>query len=161
MVRGRLTPRYPEAPGSIAPRSPGRFRVRPHTAVDTGAARQDTESSGKGAGGEGHGVVRFEVKAGSGGEYSWWLVASNGQTVAWAGESFASKSNATRAAKAFGAGAAEAEYELYEDRGGNWRWRAHRGNNIVAVPGEAFASKSNAKRAADNVRDRAGGATGP
>ena len=55
--------------------------------------------------------MRFEVKADKGGHYSWWLIAGNGQTVAWAGES--------------------------------------------------FASKSNAQRAADNVRDSAGGATGP
>jgi uncharacterized protein YegP (UPF0339 family) len=105
--------------------------------------------------------VRFEVKADKGDNYSWWLVSSNGQTVAWAGESFASKSNANRAAESFKAGAAEAKYELYEDKGGNWRWRAHRGGNVVAVPGEAFASKSNAQRSADNVRDNAAGAEGP
>lgn len=105
--------------------------------------------------------MRFDVKADKGGNYSWWLISSNGQTVAWAGESFASKSNANRAAEAFKAGAAEAKYELYEDKGGAWRWRAHRGGNVVAVPGESFASKSNAQRSADNVRDNAGGATGP
>jgi uncharacterized protein YegP (UPF0339 family) len=105
--------------------------------------------------------VRFEVKADKGDNYSWWLVSSIGQTVAWAGESFASKSNANRAAESFKAGAAEAKYELYEDKGGNWRWRAHRGGNVVAVPGEAFASKSNAQRSADNVRDNAAGAEGP
>jgi uncharacterized protein YegP (UPF0339 family) len=105
--------------------------------------------------------VRFEVKADAGGHYSWWLVASNGQNVAWAGESFASKSNAVRAAEAFKAGAADARYEVYDDTGGHPRWRAHRGGNVVAVGGEAFSSTSNAQRAADNVRDNAGGATGP
>lgn len=102
--------------------------------------------------------MRFEVKANKGGEYSWWLVASNGQTVAWAGEAYASKSNAKRAAEAFKSGAADAKFELYEDKGGDWRWRAHRGNNVVAVPGEAFASKSNAQRSADNVQQNAGSA---
>ena len=105
--------------------------------------------------------MRFDVKANKAGEYSWWLISGNGQTVAWAGEAYASKSNAKRAAEAFKVGAAEAEYELYEDKGGDWRWRAHRGNNVVAVPGEAFASKSNAQRAADNVRDKAGSADDP
>lgn len=105
--------------------------------------------------------MRFEVKADKGDNYSWWLISSNGQTVAWAGESYASKSNANRAAEAFKVGAAEAKYELYEDKGGAWRWRAQRGGNVVAVPGEAFASKSNAQRSADNVRDNAAGATGP
>lgn len=105
--------------------------------------------------------MRFEVKADKGDNYSWWLISSNGQTVAWAGESYASKSNANRAAESFKAGAAEAKYELYEDKGGHWRWRAHRGGNVVAVPGEAFASKANAQRSADNVQGNAAGATGP
>jgi uncharacterized protein YegP (UPF0339 family) len=42
---------------------------------------------------------RFEIYADSGGTYRWRLVASNGQTVASSGESFASKSNAREAAE--------------------------------------------------------------
>src|SRR5690606_2159928 len=76
-----------------------------------------TASGAAHRGGE-HDVVRFDVKADKGGNYSWWLISSNGQTVAWAGESYASKSNANRAAEAFKAGAAEAKYELHEDKGG-------------------------------------------
>jgi uncharacterized protein YegP (UPF0339 family) len=37
---------------------------------------------------------KFEVYADTGGHYRWRLKASNGQTVASSGESFASKSNA-------------------------------------------------------------------
>ncbi|RQP13102.1 MAG: DUF1508 domain-containing protein [Microbacteriaceae bacterium] len=102
--------------------------------------------------------MRFEIKADKGGNYSWWLISSNGQTVAWAGESFASKSNAKRAASSFKAGASAAAFEVYEDKGGHYRWRARRGGNTVAVGGEAFASKSNAQRAADNVQGKAGDA---
>ena len=102
--------------------------------------------------------MRFEIKADKGGNYSWWLISSNGQTVAWAGESFASKSNAERAAESFKGGASAAEFEVYEDKGGDYRWRARRGGNTVAVGGEAFASKSNAQRAADNVQGKAGDA---
>jgi len=99
--------------------------------------------------------VRFDIHADKGGNYSWRLIARNGQQVCWAGESFASKSNAERAARAFRTGAANARFEVYEDAGGHWRWRAHRGGHKVAASGEAFASKSNAQRAADNVRDKA------
>ena len=42
---------------------------------------------------------KFEVYADSGGKYRWRLKASNGQTVASSGESFASKSNAREAAE--------------------------------------------------------------
>jgi uncharacterized protein YegP (UPF0339 family) len=43
--------------------------------------------------------MRFEVYKDSGGSYRWRLIAANGQTVASSGESFASESNATRAAE--------------------------------------------------------------
>jgi len=42
---------------------------------------------------------KFEIYADSGGGYRWRLVASNGQTVASSGESFASKANARDAAE--------------------------------------------------------------
>jgi len=101
--------------------------------------------------------MRFEVA----GE-TWRLYGDNGRMVAWAGETFASTSNATRAANAFKAGAATARYEVYQESGGNdWRWRAWRSSDKVASSGEDFASKSNAERAAENVRDNAGSAEGP
>jgi hypothetical protein len=43
--------------------------------------------------------MRFEIYADASGSYRWRLVASNGQTVASSGESFASKANARRAAE--------------------------------------------------------------
>jgi uncharacterized protein YegP (UPF0339 family) len=105
--------------------------------------------------------VYFKVGDTRGGDASWWLYGSNGEKVAWAGETFASTANATRAAEAFKAGAASARYELYDDAGGKWRWTAWRSSDKVASSGESFASKYNAQRAADNVRDNAGGASGP
>ena len=103
-------------------------------------------------------VVRFRVENTAGGNPSWWLHSSNGQQVAWAGETFASLSNAKRAAKAFQAGAEAATFEVYEDKGGKYRWRAVRNGKIVASSGEAFASKSNANRAANNVQSKVGDA---
>lgn len=105
--------------------------------------------------------MNFVVKNDSGGHPTWWLYASNGKLVAWAGEWFASLTNATRAAQAFKVGASAAYYDVYSDSGGSWRWRANRGGNKVASSGESFYSKDNAERAAANVRDNAGGATGP
>lgn len=94
-------------------------------------------------------------------KYSWWLYSDNYKLVAWAGETFPSQANAERAANDFKAGASTARYEVYEDRAGEWRWRAWRSSDKVAASGEHFDSKSNAQRAADNVRDNAGDATGP
>jgi uncharacterized protein YegP (UPF0339 family) len=104
--------------------------------------------------------MRFQVGQNQAGAYSWWLYSSS-DMVAWAGESFASSSNADRACRAFKSGAATARYDVYEDTGGDWRWRAWRSSDKVAASGESFASKSNAERAAANVRDNAGSADGP
>lgn len=103
----------------------------------------------------------FVAKNDSGGHPTWWLYGDNNKLVAWAGESFASLWNASRAAEAFKAGAKTATYDIYADSGGHWRWRAIRGGKYVAASGESFYSKDNADRAAANVRDNAGGATGP
>jgi uncharacterized protein YegP (UPF0339 family) len=102
----------------------------------------------------------FVVADTKGGAPSWWLYGSNNEMVAWAGETFASTYNATRAATSFKTGAATAVYDIYSDAGGSWRWRAIRGGNKVASSGESFYSKYDVERAAENVRVNAGAATG-
>jgi uncharacterized protein YegP (UPF0339 family) len=104
--------------------------------------------------------MRFNVGNNTAGQPSWWLYGGNGEKVAWAGETFASTSNAQRAAVAFKAGASTARFEIYQDAGGDYRWRAWRSSDKVAASGESFASKANAERAAENVRVNAGSATG-
>jgi uncharacterized protein len=103
----------------------------------------------------------FEVGDDKGGKPTWWLYGENNEMVAWAGESFDNAGNAQRAAEDFKAGAASARYEIYEDSGGSWRWRAWRSSDKVASSGESFDDKDNAERAAENVRDNAGSADGP
>ncbi|MEP7739915.1 DUF1508 domain-containing protein [uncultured Nocardioides sp.] len=102
---------------------------------------------------------RFQVGNTQAGQASWWLYAGNNEMVAWAGETFASNSNAQRAASAFKVGAKTARYDVYQDAGGAWRWRAWRGSDKVAASGESFSSKYAADQAAIRVRDYAGGAS--
>ena len=53
-------------------------------------------------------------------------------------------------------------YDVYADKAGKYRWRALSSNGQnVGSGGESFSSKSSAQNAAENVRDNAGGATGP
>lgn len=92
----------------------------------------------------------------SSGHASWWLYANNNKMVAWAGEEFASRWNAERAARAFKSGASTARYEIYSDLAGLYRWRAWRSSDKVAASGESFSSRSAAETAANNVRDHAG-----
>lgn len=103
---------------------------------------------------------RFEVGNTKAGTPSWWLYAGNNEMVAWAGETFASTYNARRAASAFKVGAKTARYDVYQDAGGFWRWRAWRGSDKVASSGESFSSRPAAEQAADRVRDNAGSAVG-
>lgn len=104
---------------------------------------------------------RFEVANDQGGKACWWLYSGNNELVAWSGQSFASLSNAQRAATEFKAGAESARYDVYQDVGASWRWRALRSSDKVAASGQSFSGHSSAERAAENVRDNAGGASGP
>ena len=46
-------------------------------------------------------------------------------------------------------------FEVYDDKGGRWRWRFRAGNGQVQFTShESFASKSNAKKAARSVNCR-------
>jgi uncharacterized protein YegP (UPF0339 family) len=103
--------------------------------------------------------LQFVVNNTKGGHPSWWLYSGNTKMVAWAGQTFASNYDATRAAQAFKAGAATARFEVYLDEGGHYRWRAWRSSDKVAASGESFYSRYDAQRAADNVRENAGYAT--
>ncbi|OYR48215.1 hypothetical protein DJ74_11210 [Halorubrum sp. Ea8] len=52
-----------------------------------------------------------------------------------------------------------ATFELFEDAGGEWRWRLrHRNGNIVADSGQGYASRSNAVEAVTNLKTNAPGA---
>lgn len=50
----------------------------------------------------------------------------------------------------------KATFELYRDRGGEWRWRLrHDTGNIVADSGEGYATKQKAKRGIESVKSNA------
>jgi uncharacterized protein YegP (UPF0339 family) len=109
----------------------------------------------------------FELYEDSGGEYRWRLRHDNGNVIADSGEGYASRSNAKRAMERVREHAAAADYlridpagyELYRDRGGEWRWRlVHENGNILADSGEGYASRQKARQGLDSVRENAGDA---
>nr|WP_255665798.1 HVO_2922 family protein [Haladaptatus sp. DYF46] len=54
---------------------------------------------------------------------------------------------------------AQATFEVYEDHGGEWRWRlVHRNGNIIADGGEGYSSKRAAKKGIKSVKRNALGA---
>jgi uncharacterized protein YegP (UPF0339 family) len=101
--------------------------------------------------------MTIEVYEDSGGKSRWRLKSSNGQTIASAGQAYATVSNARRAAAAFKANAGKSTFEVYADTGGKHRWRATaRNGQTVATGGEAFGSQAAARRAATNVQKNVG-----
>ncbi len=55
--------------------------------------------------------------------------------------------------------ASKARFEVYEDAGGDYRWRlVHRNGNIIADGSEGYASKQKAKEGLESVRNNASGA---
>jgi hypothetical protein len=49
-----------------------------------------------------------------------------------------------------------ATFELYEDRGGKYRWRlVHDNGNIIADSGEGYATRQKARQGIESVRANA------
>ena len=123
--------------------------------------------------------ARFEIYRDSGGGHRWRLRHRNGNIIATSGEAYASRQKCQQGMhsvmrNALGAAVmtiepedaetdteepqpieleSQAEFELYEDNAGEYRWRlVHDNGNIIADSGEGYASKSNGKRAMDSVR---------
>lgn len=54
----------------------------------------------------------------------------------------------------------QARFELFEDEGGQWRWRLrHRNGNVIADSGEGYTRRHNAQNGLESVRRNALGAT--
>ncbi|WP_123619987.1 HVO_2922 family protein [Halorubrum sp. CSM-61] len=115
----------------------------------------------------GDGNAAFELYEDAAEEYRWRLRHRNGNVIADSGEGYASRSNARDAigrVREYGPDAdvldvGSAAFEIYEDAGGEWRWRLrHRNGNIVADSGEGYVSRSNAVEAVTSVKRNAPGA---
>lgn len=109
----------------------------------------------------------IELYEDSAGEWRWRLRHDNGNVVADSGEGYSSKSGAKDAIeriKRHGVNAPVLDvnpsgFEVYEDDGGEWRWRLrHRNGNILADSGEGYASRSAAEDGIDSVKRNGPGA---
>ena len=97
--------------------------------------------------------ARGQVYQDGSSRHRWRLMGTNGEVVAAAAESFASRSNAEHAARAFVSGTGSWRYEIYRDNSGGFRWRAKASNGeTVAVSPGSFVTMASAERAADYIR---------
>jgi amphi-Trp domain-containing protein len=121
----------------------------------------------------------FERYEDSADEWRWRLVHDNGNIIADGSEGYASKQKVTQGLESVvenapGApvvdlskddraedveGGSDAVFELFEDDGGNWRWRlVHDNGNIIADGGQGYSSKQKAKQGLQSVQTNVQGA---
>jgi uncharacterized protein YegP (UPF0339 family) len=105
----------------------------------------------------------FEVYQDNAGEHRWRLLDGE-EIVADSGEGYTEKREAEKAVERVSNYAAEADllaigsaaFEIYEDRGEEWRWRLrHRNGEIIADSGEGFPKRSGAVASIERVKRHA------
>jgi uncharacterized protein YegP (UPF0339 family) len=103
----------------------------------------------------------FEVFEDAGGEFRWRLRHRNGNVVGDSGEGYTERNDAVEAAErvreyapdANTLSVGDAVFELYEDEGGEHRWRLrHRNGTILAVTADGYSSRSNARAAVNGTK---------
>ncbi|MXR50652.1 DUF1508 domain-containing protein [Halovenus sp. WSH3] len=96
----------------------------------------------------------FELFQDKGGKYRWRLLHRNGNILADSGQGYASRQKARQGIDSVqrNVDGDDAEFEVYEDNAGEYRWRlTHQNGNIIADGGEGYASKSGAEDAVDRM----------
>jgi len=115
---------------------------------------------------EGLDDLTFETYEDSAGEHRWRLNSPNGQIVADSGEGYSRRASVDDAVERVRSYAPEADvldigraaFEVYEDEGGEFRWRLrHRNGQIVATGSEGYTEKSKAEDAVDRFKLNAPG----
>jgi len=106
----------------------------------------------------------FEVFEDEGGKYRWRLEASNGEIVADSGQGFSEERGANQSIERVEGHSADAAvldiglaaFEVFEDKGGKYRWRLrHRNGNILADGGQGYSSRTKAFDGIDSVKRNA------
>jgi uncharacterized protein YegP (UPF0339 family) len=95
----------------------------------------------------------FEIFRDAAGQWRWRFVHENGRILGDSGEGYSRRRDARRAVDRIRDNVGDYEFEVYEDRGGKYRWRLVAGNGeTVADGGQGYASESSANDAVDRVR---------
>ncbi len=113
---------------------------------------------------EGVDDVEFEIYEDNAGEYRWRARGGNDRIVADSGEGYDSRNGAERSVERVRSHAAQADtlvighatFEIYEDKGGDHRWRLrHRNGNILMDSGQGYADRSGARDGIESVKRNA------
>jgi uncharacterized protein YegP (UPF0339 family) len=104
----------------------------------------------------------FQLYRDEGGKHRWRLLHRNGGILADSGQGYSSRQKAKQGIESVQANVAEggnAEFDIYEDEAGEYRFRLVHGNgNIIAAGAPGHDSKSGAIEAADTLLEHAAAA---
>ena len=108
--------------------------------------------------------LEFEVYEDNAGETRWRLLSDNGNILADSGEGYSSRDEAEDAVERVRGYAPEANaleigraaFEIFEDAGGDHRWRLrHRNGNIMMDSGQGYSDRSGARDGIESVKRNA------
>jgi uncharacterized protein YegP (UPF0339 family) len=97
--------------------------------------------------------VSFEVYRDNAGEWRWRLVHQNSNIIAAASEGYTRRRDAHRSVETVQVTLGDDAFEVYEDAGGDHRWRLTAANNeVIATSGEGYSSEAEAHEAVERVQ---------
>ncbi len=101
----------------------------------------------------------FEIFQDKAEKYRWRLLYKNGNVLADSGQGYASRQKARQGINSVQTNVGDdgnAEFEVYEDNAGEYRWRLrHDNGNIIADSGEGYASEGGAEEAVERIQSYA------
>jgi len=109
----------------------------------------------------------FEIYEDAGTDWRWRLRHQNGNVIADSGQGYASRRGVREAVDRVREHVVAADYlrvdpaafELYRDKGGQWRWRLlHENGNVLADSGQGYSSRFAARKGSESVRNNIGDA---
>jgi uncharacterized protein YegP (UPF0339 family) len=99
--------------------------------------------------------MKFEIYKGKKEEFRWRLKAANGAVLATGGQGYKAKADAKNgiASVQKAAGDAKANFEFYEDKQQEHRWRLKAANGqTIASASEGYKAKADAEKALESVK---------
>jgi uncharacterized protein YegP (UPF0339 family) len=97
--------------------------------------------------------LKFEIYEDRAKEHRWRLKAANGKILATAGQGYTAKSTAKTAVDHLVKDIGKYTFEVYEDRGGEFRWRLKASNGqIVAAASEGYTARAGCEHAIDLIK---------
>jgi uncharacterized protein YegP (UPF0339 family) len=124
--------------------------------VPTAALQAQTKSSSSDQ-------LKFQVYQDTQQAYRWRLVTTdekNPKVLATGGQGYKAKADCLHGVKIIQDGSAKLNYEVYQDNGGDYRWRAKSSNGqVVGASASGYKTKADCDSAVDVVKKGAAKAT--